>query len=497
MSAPAPVFSGGSRSISADAVAALLGEWAGRGAAYQQLALGLRHLLLDGRLALGVRLPGERELAARLGLSRTTVTAAYLRLRDEGFLTTRRGSGSLTSLPVGAALPGVPLPFEPASGMSSETGRLLDLAYATLPAPEGLHRAYTAALQALPAYLPGHGYAPAGLPALRQIIAERYTRRGLPTDAEQIVVTFGAQHALGLLVRVLSAPGERVVVDHPTYLHALDTFRAASCQIVPVALGTGGWDLPALRTALRQTAPRFVYLIPDFHNPTGLCMSPVQRRGVVEAADEGRTPVIVDEVLSDLALDGPVPLPLAGYALHAPIISIGSLSKSFWGGLRLGWIRAPRALALQVMAARTASDLGAPIVEQLTAAHLLADAESLLLQRRATLKRQRAALQTALGQHLLEWHFTVPEGGLSLWARLPQPISSALAASSERFGVRVIAGPRFGVGGQFERHLRLPFTLPEAEIGEAIRRLSRAAQAVSARPQGKAASEMGGLLSGV
>ena len=161
MSASAPVFSGGSRSISAAAVTALLGEWAGRGAAYQQLALGLRHLLLDGRLALGVRLPGERELALTLGLSRTTVTAAYLQLRDEGFLTTRRGSGSLTSLPTGAALPQAPLPFVPAS---ADLGGLLDLAYATLPAPDGLHRAYRAALQALPAHLPGHGYAPAGLP---------------------------------------------------------------------------------------------------------------------------------------------------------------------------------------------------------------------------------------------------------------------------------------------------------------------------------------------
>ena len=136
------------------------------------------------------------------------------------------------------------------------------------------------------------------------------------------------------------------------------------CQIVPVALGVGGWDTGALWAAIKQTAPRLVYLIPDFHNPTGHCMRPEQRRAVGQAAQAGRTTLIIDEVLSDLALDGPLPPPFATFGSGAEIVSIGSLSKSFWGGLRLGWMRAPAALISRVMAARTASDLGVPIVEQ-------------------------------------------------------------------------------------------------------------------------------------
>lgn len=480
------------RSVTAAALAEQLGQSAGSGPAYRQLAHSLRQLILDGRLALGVRLPGERELAAALQLSRTTVTAAYLRLRDEGFVTTRRGSGSSTALPLGAALANQPLPFDPAGA----PGGLLDLAYATLPAPEGLYQAYAAALHALPAHLPGHGYAPAGLPVLRQVIAERYARRGLPTDAEQIMVTFGAQHALGLLVRALTSPGERVVVDHPSYLHALDTFREALCQIVPVALGVGGWDTGALWAAIKQTAPRLVYLIPDFHNPTGHCMRPEQRRAVAQAAQAGRTTLIIDEVLSDLALDGPSPPPFAVFGSGAEIVSIGSLSKSFWGGLRLGWMRAPAALISRVMAARTASDLGVPIVEQLTAVYLLENAEPMLMGRRETLRRQRSALQIALSQHLPDWRYHLPEGGLSLWAELPQPISSALAASAEQFGVRLIAGPRFGSGGQFERQLRLPFTLPQDQLEEAVRRLARAEQAVSGGAH-RSAPPSRGMLGGV
>ncbi|AWN23698.1 DNA-binding transcriptional regulator [Deinococcus irradiatisoli] len=490
---PRPPRGSASRSIGAAALAEQLGDWSGSGAAYRQLAQALRQLILDGRLALGVRLPGERETAAALRLSRTTVAAAYLQLRDEGFLSTRRGSGSLTTLPEAQTLPSLLRPFDPAG--SADDG-LLDLAYATLPAPEGLHRAYAAALQALPAHLPGHGYAPAGLPVLRQVIAERYAHQGLPTSAEQIVVTFGAQHALSLLVRVLTCAGERVLVDHPTYLHALDTFREEGCQIVPVALGSGGWDLAGLRAAIRQTAPRLAYLIPDFHNPTGHCMPEAQRRSVIEAAHQGRTTLIVDEVLSDLWLDGAAPAPFASFDARAQVVSIGSLSKSFWGGLRLGWMRVPPALAQQVMAARSASDLGAPTLEQLTAAHLLADAGPMLERRRETLRRQRDALHAALGLHLPEWRYHLPQGGLSLWAALPQPVSSLLASTSERFGVRVIAGPRFGTQGQFERHLRLPFTLPETELGEAVGRLARAVRALP-QEHHRSAEPARGVLSGV
>lgn len=467
------------RGLNAVTLRGVLGQWSAGGPAYRDLAGALRQLILDGRVPLETRLPGERELAAALGVSRTTVTAAYAALRDEGFVVTRHGTRGTTALPAGTSVLTLPFGAAPTSGEPLDP--LLDLAYATLPAPGGvLHQAYMAALQALPAHLPTHGYDPLGLPVLRAALARRYTGRGLATDAEQIMVTFGAQHALGLLVQVLLSPGDRVLVDHPTYLYALDAFRQAGCRLVPVALNEGGWDVEALRAAMRQTSPRLAYLIPDFHNPTGHCMSPQQRRATLRAAHESRTTVIVDETSVDLALDGPIPPPSALHDRWGEVVSIGTLSKSVWGGLRIGWVRAPRTLIARLASARSALDLGTPVLEQLAAAHLLAGEAPILAARHDLLKRQRAALLEELAAQLPDWRYHVPEGGLSLWATLPRPVSSVLAGVGERYGVRVLAGAHFGTeGGLFERHLRVPFTLPEPALREAVARLARAYRAVT------------------
>ena len=153
---------------------------------------------------------------------------------------------------------------------------------------------------------------------------------------------------------------------------------------------------------------------------------------------------------------------------------LGSMGKSFWGGLRLGWIRAD-AQIIQALAPRRASiDLGSPLLEQLAACQLLADEGASLASRRALLRDRRDFLVTRMRDRLPDWTVSSPPGGLSLWAELPAPVSSALAATSERFGVRIAAGPRFGVDGAFERFVRLPFTLPPAELAEAVDRLAQA-----------------------
>lgn len=466
------------RSVELAALVTVLGQWAGRGPAYLDLARALRGAVLDGRLPLAAQLPGERALAAALSLSRTTVTAAYTQLRDEGFLVSRQGARSVTGLPAGTPTLAEPLPYAPASG------DVLDLAYATLPAPAGvIHRAYAAALQALPTQLPTHGYAPLGLPALRERVAARYTARGLSTRAEEVLITFGAQHALSLVLRALALPGDRVLVDQPSYPNALDALRHAALRPVPVALTAQGWDLAGLRAALRQTAPRLAYLIPDFHNPTGLLMPEDERAGLLHAAARTRTALVIDETLADLALDPPPPPPFAAQEPRAEVIHLGSLSKSCWGGLRLGWLRAPASLTARLVAARSSLDLGTPILEQLAALYLL-DVEAPVLEaRRAQLRRQRARLVAALSAQLPAWRFAVPPGGLSLWVNLPGPYSAALAASAEGFGVRVASGNRFGVDGLLDRHLRLPFTLPEADLERAVTRLALAEGALGAAPR--------------
>ncbi|HEX7947619.1 MAG TPA: PLP-dependent aminotransferase family protein, partial [Phenylobacterium sp.] len=312
-----------------------------------------------------------------------------------------------------------------------------------------------------------------GLPALREAIAQRYTRRGLPTTADQIMVTNGAQHGFALMIRLLAGPGDRVVIDHPTYPHAIDAIQRASCRAVPVGLPDTGWDVDGVAAAMRQSGPRLAYFIADFHNPTGRWMSLETRAAIAAAAERTRTTLILDETLVDLWLDAPI----QPYGFDEPgegVVRLGSTGKSFWGGLRLGWIRAD-VQTIQALGPRRASiDLGTPLLEQLAAVHLIENEEPALIERRRMLRMRREHLIGRMGEALPDWRISSPPGGLSLWAELPMAVSSQLAATSERFGLRLAAGPRFGVDGAFERFLRVPYTLAPEQLDQAVERLERA-----------------------
>jgi DNA-binding transcriptional MocR family regulator len=462
------------RSVNGPHLARLLGTWRSSRPGYVALADSIRLLVLDGRLPLRTRLPGERELAAALGTSRTTTAAAYAALRDDGFVASRRGSGSWTRLPADRL----------AAVEQDERGESeIDLGCAATAAPEGaLYHALAAATAELPRHLPGPGYDALGLPVLRAAIAARLSDRGAPTSPEQVLVTAGAQHALTLLLRVLAGPGDRVVVDHPTYPNALDAIRAVGARPVPVALGPDGWDLEMLGATLRQAAPRLAYMIADHHNPTGLTLPDTDRERLVALSRTTGTPIVVDETLAELTLDGDAPAPLSA---HGEVIAIGSMSKAFWAGLRIGWIRASPTLVQRLALARATIDVSSPVVEQLVAAELLADPDAVLVPQRASLRARRDALAGALRSALPGWSFALPRGGLSLWIELDAPRSSALAAVAPQHGVRLAAGPRFGVDGAFERFVRVPYTLAEPVLGEAVERLAVAWRAVaseSARP---------------
>ena len=209
-----------------------------------------------------------------------------------------------------------------------------------------------------------------------------------------------------------------------------------------------------------QTAARMAYLIPDFHNPTGLCMDSSGRAELAKIAHETRMTLVVDETMVDLWLDAPPPAPVASHgrgAAKTEVVTLGSTAKSLWGGLRVGWIRADAALITQLVGARAAVDLGTPVMDQLAAAYLLADDRSLLEQRREVLREQRAVLLGAVAEHLPDWRPTIGSGGMSVWMRMSAPVSTALAAVAPNFGVLLAAGPRFGVEGAFERFIRVPY----------------------------------------
>ncbi|WP_167441293.1 PLP-dependent aminotransferase family protein [Amycolatopsis vastitatis] len=474
-----PVIPPGGR-VSGPRLAVLLGSWrqggSRQGAA--DLAAAIELQVLDGQLPLGTRLPAERELADALGASRTLIGSALDRLRENGFVASRRGAGSWITAP-GRRRRDAIVP---------DGGDLIDFAHASPQATPGMVAAVDAARCALVDHLGQHGYEERGLAVLREKIARRYTERGLPTTAAQIMVTNGAHHAFVLVLRMLTGPGDRVLVEQPTYPNALEAIRAAHAIPVPVALdptGARGWDIAGVDAALRQASPRLAYLVVDFQNPTGLRLDAEGRERLGTVLTRARTPVVVDETLVELDLEGdPLdgPPPLAAFAGDLAIC-VGSASKSHWGGLRLGWIRASEDLLGRLISARYAVDLGSPVFEQVVFSELLeADGWAALARRREELRRNREALAGAVRQQLPDWTFTPPKGGLSLWCRIPEPVSSRLAVASASHGLQVTPGSRFGVHGGLERWIRLPFSLPPEKIHEAIRRLSAAAASVRGTP---------------
>ncbi|WP_078969965.1 PLP-dependent aminotransferase family protein [Streptomyces natalensis] len=451
--------------------------------AYRSLADGVRLLVLEGRVPVAARLPAERELAAAFGVSRTTVAAAYEALRAEGFLESRRGSGSWTAVPAGNPLPtrGLePLPPEAA-------GSMIDLGCAALPAPEPwLTRAVQGAMADLPLYAHTHGDYPAGLPVLRQALADRYTASGIPTMPEQIMVTTGAMGAVAAICRLCTSPGERVAVDSPSYANILQLMRDAGARLVPVALRErlAGWDIPAWRQVMRDAAPRMAYVVADYHNPTGTLATDDQRRRMVDAARSAGTLLVVDETMAELHLDED-PAPPRPVCAFDPggsaVITVGSASKAFWAGMRIGWVRAAPDIIRSLVAARAYSDLGSPVLEQLAIASLLEGEgwEAAVEIRRQQARENREAIVAALQRHLPDWEFSVPHGGLTLWARTGGLSGSRIAEAGERLGVRVPSGPRFGVDGAFEGFVRLPFTVNGAVAEEAAVRLAGAARLVA------------------
>jgi DNA-binding transcriptional MocR family regulator len=453
--------------ISAGRTAALVGDF-DRSPAYAGLADALTLLIGDGRIGLDTRLPSERELTDALGVSRTTVTRAYAALRETGYAEARQGAGTFTRVPGGRARA-----HDRALLPRAGDHEAIDLNCAAASAPPGVAAAYAEAAAELPAYFGGHGYFPAGLPELQAAIAATYDARGLPTSPEQVMVTPGALSAAAIVAQAFTGRGDRVLVESPVYPNATLSIRNSGARLVGVPVDPDGWDLDAVATALRQTSPRLAYLIPDFQNPTGHLMSEPQREEYAALLRRAGTVAVVDEAHQALALDGQaMPRPFASFASET--ITIGSASKTFWGGLRLGWIRCPEARMRQLTEARVGLDLGAPVMEQLVLARLLARGDAAVDEQRARLREQRDRLAGALSAELPEWRFRLPGGGLAVWCQLPGPLGTALTDEAERRGVIIAPGPVFAAEGGLDQFVRIPWTRPPHVLEEAVTRLGAA-----------------------
>jgi len=468
--------------LTARSLELLLGDWRGSGSAYEALAERIRLLVVDGRIAVDTRLPAERDLAERLGLSRTTVTAAYRHLREQGLLHSVRGSGSVARLPGAPAMLPAPLETE-----------YIDFSKAAPPALPWLPEVARRAIDDLPAHLGDAGFDPIGTPELRAAIADRYTARGLPTTPDQIMVTIGAQHAIALLSRALVGRGDRAVTEVPIYPHAYEALRAAGARLVPVPVAPTGVgdereETAALVQAIRHSNPVAAYLVPDFQNPTGRTMSRTARARVLDAAARQGTVVIADETTAELSIDrrGEYP-PMAA---DGPAVLIGSVGKTVWGGIRVGWIRADRPLIRRLLAVRSPGDLGTPIIEQLLVTRLMGRMDEILAVRRDQLRAGRDRLEELLARMIPEWDVPHVDGGIVTWIGLGAPVSSQLALAARREGLLVAAGPRFGIDGAFERFLRLPICYSPETTDAAVRALARAWRSLAHAPIAEPEAEL-------
>lgn len=461
-----------------------LGAWSqGSGPVYRRLANGMRSAVMRGDLAPGSRVPAERNLARLLAVSRTTVVSAYEILRQEGWLESRQGSGTM----VRAAPRRAERVAEPPSfrrhpvyrSLIEGSGGTIEFLGAHLSGSGAIPDEIVSLKEGIARLARGHGYLPAGLPELRRGIAKRLDARGLPTREDQVLVTSGAQQAIGLVASLFLQRGDAVALESPTYLGAMDLFANAGAHLVPVPVGDRGVSAEVLRDVVRRASPRLVYLVPTFHNPTGLLVPEATRRAIARIADESGVPIVEDDTLADLTLGPEPPPPIAAFSRDGPVLTVGSLSKVLWGGLRIGWIRAPEPILARLTRLKILTDLGCSILSQLAAVELLARIEAIRRARRREVRAKYGRMARLLKSLLPSWSWTPPAGGLTLWVKLPHGDATGFAQVALRHGVAVVPGPLASPDSSGTDRLRLPFVHEPDTMAEGMQRLARAWRAYS------------------
>ncbi len=322
-----------------------------------------------------------------------------------------------------------------------------------------------------------------GDPALRALLAARFCSRGLPCEADDLLVTTGSQQALGLIAAVLLDPGDVVLVENPSYLAALQSFGFAGARLVAVDCDEDGLDPEALPGLIAEHAPKFLYVVPTFQNPTGRTLPAARRARLAEIAAEHGLWIVEDDPYGELRYDGEALAPIgAQAAARDRTITISSLSKVLAPGLRIGWLRAPTSILGPLTIAKQAADLHTSTVDQIAARTSLqaADLDVHIAGLCDEYRRRRDALLHGLAAALPEGStFNRPAGGMFVWARLPAGWDAEeLLRVALTQGVAFVPGYPFFACEPDRRTLRLSFTTHvPAEIAEGLQRLRRATQA--------------------
>jgi 2-aminoadipate transaminase len=478
----------------------------------QQVVDELRRRVQAGSLGPGERLPPVRTLASALGVTPETVAVAYKRLVEEGYLRGEVGRGTFVAAPplraeedplaafeafeAGGALP-------PFAGASQSPGDLLKLAnqpgvvsFAASVAAldlvpvDALRAALERALAEDGAAALQVG-ATQGFPPLRQGIADLLRQRGLPNvDPSTVCITSGCQQGIDLAAKVFVGAGDTVLVEQPSFLGALEAFRARGARVIGVPIEGDGLRVDALPALIQRHRPKLLYCMPTYQNPTGRSLSPEKRHALLRIAASHDLPIVEDDSAGFIHLDGPSAPPSlksddhAGYVIH-----LGTFSKLIAAGLRLGWLVADPPVFEKLVAAKYASDLSSDALVQRAVYNLLCAGTLAAHMERArnSYRERRDVLVDALRRpHTLPpgAAFDVPEGGFNLWLELPRqgPTSTELFLEALRAGVAFVPGPFFfsaGAGGPSSpaalRGLRLSYSaLTPAEIERGVQLLGDA-----------------------
>lgn len=478
---------------------------------YLQIAAYLRKGIKGGALAPDSRLPSTRQLAADLSVNRITVENAYRELEVDGLIYTRTGSGTyvqpqqpLTPLPVhepGAEWPLWQQQVESWSEAFTDTTRNTLRKSIAHPKPiffdsgvgdvrqfpaddfrkvlQGvMRRDGIAALDygALQGYLP-----------LRETISQVLASQGLLTRAENVLVTAGSQQALTLVCRLLLSPEDVILVESPTYAGALDLLRALSLRVIGVPVDDNGMQVEQLEKLLQQHHPRMIYTIPNFQNPTGVCMSLARRRLLLALADRYNVPILEDDFVGDLRYEGRAQPALKALDPGGRVIYASTFSKMLMPGLRVGFLVAEGPVLESLVHYKRVTDLSTSSLFQRALESYVTVGRYHAHLRRSGLayKKRRDAMLAAIQHHLPAGvQVNTPSGGLFIWLRLPGSLSTEeLLPLACQEGVVFARGSRFfpdPVEG--EHSMRLNFAAhPPEEIEEGIRRLGRAVGRMEAR----------------
>ena len=459
-------------------------------AVHLQIQRGIKLAISTGALRPMEQLPLVRSLAFELGVNRLTVLKALSCLKKSGVIIGRRGRGytvadnplqklkgasewrpsirlkPLLSDEIERALAGkAEGPFEALSQVNQPIGCLSFAASA--PSPEFYPKAE---LKRLTAKAIGacdrssFGYVrPEGLPELQERLRERLQRRGMDLTGQELLITSGAQQALDLLVRSVPRRSGIVLTESPTYFGGLATFERGGFALQGIPLDGSGINVDALESRLPQAAYDLLYIIPTFHNPTGLTTGEARRQELLRLATAHNLLVVEDDPFSEIRFIGKPASSLLQLRGDAKVLQIGSFSKSLMPGLRVGWALGPPEVIAPMKTVKATDDICSSTISQLLVARFLASGaydRHLRKIRREYRKRSKVMVMGIKRHFPAEARHTVPKGGLHLWDVLPERVNAVnLLPLARRAGVAYLPGPAFFPGGRRGTNcLRLNFS---------------------------------------